>query len=79
MEILHALEASARGPYAGAVGYFSFNGSVDSAITLRTLVARGGQASVQAGAGVVADSVPEREWEETEAKARALVSILEGA
>ncbi len=73
MKIIRDLEPDARGPYAGAVGYFSFNGNADAAITIRTLVAERGRASVQAGAGIVYDSVPEREWAETESKARALL------
>lgn len=76
MEIIHDLEPEARGPYAGAVGYLSFNGAVDSAITLRSLYANGPRVTVQAGAGIVADSVPEREWMETEHKAKILTSIL---
>jgi len=74
MELIRELERERRGPYAGAVGYFSLNGNADFAITIRTLVAQGKKCSVQAGAGIVADSVPEREWEETEAKAAALMS-----
>ncbi|MDG6898188.1 MAG: anthranilate synthase component I [Nitrososphaerota archaeon] len=74
MEIIRELEPDRRGPYAGAVGYFSFNGNADFAITIRTLVAQGRSCSVQAGAGIVADSVPSREWEETDAKAAGLLS-----
>ncbi|MGI0091089.1 MAG: anthranilate synthase component I family protein, partial [Nitrososphaerales archaeon] len=78
MEIIDELETDARGPYAGAVGYFSFNGNMDSAITIRTLVSHGSnKASIQAGAGIVADSDPETEWFETEHKARALFSAIE--
>lgn len=77
MEIIHELEGRARGPYAGAVGYFGLNGSLDAAITIRTLAAQGERAVVQAGAGIVADSQPDKEWLETEAKARALVSLLQ--
>ena len=77
MEIIEQLEPSARGPYAGAVGYFSFNGNADFAITIRTLVSRGRTCSIQAGAGIVADSSPEKEWDETEAKARGLLKALE--
>ncbi len=77
MEIIEQLEPSTRGPYAGAVGYFSFNGNADFAITIRTLVSRGRTCSIQAGAGIVADSSPEREWDETEAKARGLLEALE--
>lgn len=77
MEIINELEASQRGPYAGAVGYFSYNGNADFAITIRTLCANGNQAYIQAGAGIVADSVPEREWVETENKAKALMRALQ--
>jgi anthranilate synthase component 1 len=77
MEIIDELETEKRGPYAGAVGYFSFNKNIDSAITIRTLVARGNKASIQVGAGIVADSEPEREWYETEHKAAALFKALD--
>jgi anthranilate synthase component I len=76
MEIIEELEPTRRGPYAGAVGYFSFNGNMDFAITIRTLIADGNRASIQAGAGIVADSVPELEWMETEHKASALMKAL---
>jgi anthranilate synthase component I len=76
MEIIDELEPSQRGPYAGAVGYFSYNGNADFAITIRTLFADKNQAYVQAGAGIVADSVPESEWVETENKAKALMKAL---
>jgi len=79
MEIIEELESVRRGPYAGAVGYFSFNGNADFAITIRTLVAFGRQAFIQVGAGIVADSVPEREWFETEHKASALLEALQKA
>ena len=77
MEIIEESEPSRRGPYAGAVGYFSYNGNADFAITIRTLVADGNKCSIQAGGGIVADSVPEREWFETEHKTRALMKALE--
>ncbi|MCW4019531.1 MAG: anthranilate synthase component I [Candidatus Bathyarchaeota archaeon] len=77
MEIIEELEPTRRGPYAGAVGYFSYNGNMDFAITIRTLFAQGDRAFVQAGAGIVADSVPEREWFETEQKAGALMKALQ--
>ncbi|MBI4258333.1 MAG: anthranilate synthase component I [Thaumarchaeota archaeon] len=79
MEIIDELEPSARGPYAGAVGYFSSTGDADFAITIRTLVSSGDTVSIQAGAGIVADSIPEREYEETERKAAALIRALEVA
>jgi len=77
MEIIEELEPTRRGPYAGAVGYFSYNGNADFAITIRTLVANGDKAHIQVGAGIVADSDPEREWFETEQKAQALIKALE--
>ena len=77
MEIIEESEPTRRGPYAGAVGYFSYNGNADFAITIRTLVAQENRCSIQAGGGIVADSVPETEWFETEHKARALMKALE--
>jgi len=79
MEIIEECEPTRRGPYAGAVGYLSNNGNADFAIAIRTLLADGPRASIQVGAGIVADSVPEREWFETEDKARALLHALEFA
>jgi anthranilate synthase component 1 len=79
MEIIDELEPVARGPYAGAVGYIDFSGNLDTAIALRTMVAADGTAWVQAGAGVVADSVPAREYEECLAKAAAVLAAIEGA
>jgi len=74
MEIIDELETKKRGPYAGAVGYFSYGGmNMDTAITIRTVVISGSRAFVQAGAGIVADSDPAREFEETLNKARALL------
>ncbi len=78
MEIIEELEPSRRGPYAGAVGYIGFNGNVDTAIAIRTVVFHGGKASVQVGAGIVADSDPGREFTETENKAEALLKALAG-
>ena len=77
MEIIDELETRSRGPYAGALGYFSKNGNADFAITIRTLIVDGERASVHAGAGIVADSIPEREWDETEQKVGAILSSLE--
>ncbi|MGA3288950.1 MAG: anthranilate synthase component I [Candidatus Bathyarchaeia archaeon] len=77
MEIIDELEPVRRGPYAGAVGYFSYNGNADFAITIRTLFADKNQAYIQVGGGIVADSVPEQEWFETEHKAKALMQALE--
>ncbi|MEM3051385.1 MAG: anthranilate synthase component I [Candidatus Bathyarchaeia archaeon] len=79
MEIIEELEPTRRGPYAGAVGYFSYNGNADFAITIRTLFAYKRKAYIQAGAGIVADSVPEKEWFETNHKAEALMKALEKA
>jgi anthranilate synthase component 1 len=79
MEIIEELETAPRGPYAGAVGYFSLNGNSDFAITIRTLVAEEKRASIQAGGGIVADSIPSKEWEETEHKATALLKALKAA
>jgi anthranilate synthase component 1 len=76
MQIIEELEHARRGPYAGAVGYFSFNDNADFAITIRTLFASKNKAYIQAGAGIVADSVPEKEWYETEHKAEALIKAL---
>ncbi len=79
MEIIDELEPVARGPYAGAVGYIDFSGNLDTAIALRTMVAANGTASVQAGAGVVADSSPAREWEECGEKAAAVLAAIAAA
>jgi anthranilate synthase component 1 len=77
MEIIEESEPMKRGPYAGAVGYFSYNGNSDFAITIRTLVAYRNKCSIQVGGGIVADSIPEREWYETEHKAKALMKAIE--
>lgn len=74
MEIIEELEPTRRGVYAGAIGSLSYTGDIDLAITIRTLVSQRGKGFVQVGAGIVADSVPEREHYETENKARALLS-----
>ncbi|MFA5889597.1 MAG: anthranilate synthase component I [Actinomycetota bacterium] len=79
MEIIDELEPTRRGPYAGAVGYFDFSGNVDTCIALRTGYMRDGKAYLQAGAGIVADSVPEREEQETRAKARAFFAAVKAA
>jgi anthranilate synthase component I len=77
MQIIDELEPQRRGPYAGAIGYIAAgDGRMDLAITIRTCVIANGVASVQAGAGIVYDSVPEREWDETENKARALLMAI---
>ncbi len=77
MEIIDELEPTRRGLYGGAILYLDFSGNLDSCIALRTLVAKGGRAYIQAGGGVVADSVPEREYQETINKARAVMAALE--
>ncbi|MGH2786756.1 MAG: anthranilate synthase component I [Actinomycetota bacterium] len=79
MEIINSLEHSRRGPYAGAVGYFDFSGDLDTCITIRTIVASGERAYVQAGAGVVADSVPEGEADETRRKAEGMLRAVAAA
>jgi anthranilate synthase component I len=78
MQIISELEKEARGVYGGAIGYLGFNGRMDSCIAIRTIVFQEGKAYVQAGAGVVADSVPEREYEETVNKAKAMLKAIEG-
>ncbi|MDR7429772.1 MAG: anthranilate synthase component I family protein, partial [Armatimonadota bacterium] len=77
MEIIDELEPVARGPYAGAVGYVGFDGTMDTCIVIRTLVIHEGVAYVQAGAGIVADSDPAAEYQETVNKAQALLRALE--
>jgi anthranilate synthase component 1 len=79
MEIIDELEPTRRGPYGGGVGYFSLAGDLDLCITIRTLVLRDGEAFVQAGAGVVADSDPAREYEECRNKAMALLAAVRAA
>ncbi len=81
MEIIDSLEPEARGPYGGAVGYFSYSGDVDTCITIRTLVERRladgrGETSVTAGAGIVADSDPAAEQRETENKAAGVLAAV---
>ncbi len=77
MEIIDEVENVRRGPYAGAIGYFSFDGNLDTAITIRTCLLKGGQVYVQAGAGIVQDSVPANEYAETCNKARAVLKAVE--
>ncbi len=79
MEIIAELEPDRRGPYAGAVGFFDMSGNVETCITIRTVLMRDGVAHVQAGGGLVYDSVPEREFEETEHKAGALIAAIDDA
>ncbi|HJN91249.1 MAG TPA: anthranilate synthase component I family protein, partial [Dehalococcoidia bacterium] len=77
MEIIAELESDLRGPYAGALGYFGFGGMMETAITIRTIIMKDGVASVQAGGGIVYDSKPEAEFEETVNKAMALFTALD--
>jgi len=79
MEIIDELEPESRGPYAGAVGYFSFNGCCDFAIAIRSIFADGKSGFVQAGAGIVFDSIPKSELDETEHKANAMITALKEA
>jgi anthranilate synthase component 1 len=79
MQIIAELEPDQRGPYAGAVGYFDFRGNMDTAITIRTIIVKDGTAYVQAGAGIVADSVPENEYRECLNKAQALLTAIDNA
>jgi anthranilate synthase component I len=76
MEIIHALEGDRRSTYAGAYGYYDFEGQLNTAITIRTMIARDGIVSVQAGAGIVADSDPEKEYQETLNKARGMLESI---
>ena len=77
IEIIQKLEPTPRGVYSGAVGYIDYSGNLDTCIAIRTLVLENGEAKIQAGAGIVADSVPESEFEETVNKARALLKTIE--
>lgn len=77
MEIIDEIEKTKRGPYGGAVGYFDFFGNMNTCITIRTILLKGNDAYIQAGAGIVADSVPEREYEETLNKAKGLLKAIE--
>jgi len=76
MEIIDELEPQRRGPYAGAVGYIDFGGAMDTCIALRTIVVADGKAFVQSGAGIVADSIPEHEFEETVNKAKGMLVAI---
>lgn len=77
MEIIEELEPLRRGPYAGAVGYFSFSGNLDTCITIRSILVNDGKTHVQTGAGIVADSQPEKEYEETLNKAQAIFRAIQ--
>lgn len=77
MEIINEIEPSSRGIYGGAIGYISWNGDIDTAIAIRTAVIKDNTIHVGAGAGIVADSVPENEWEECKQKAKVFLDALE--
>jgi len=77
MEIIDNLEKVSRGPYAGCIAYFSFSGNLDSCITIRTIVVKKDKAYIQAGAGIVADSNPSQEFQETINKAKAQLLALQ--
>lgn len=76
MQLIADMEGTQRGSYAGALGYFSYNGNLDSCITLRTALIKDNKVHIQAGAGVVADSVPAAEYQETINKASALFKAI---
>jgi anthranilate synthase component 1 len=76
MEIIDALETNRRGLYGGTAGYLALNGDMDTCIAIRTALFKGGKAYIQAGAGIVADSVPEKEYEETISKAGAVIQAI---
>jgi len=77
MEIIDELENTKRGPYAGAVGYFSFSGNMDTCINIRSILVKDKEAFIQSGAGIVADSLPDREYKETLNKAKAMLRAIE--
>jgi anthranilate synthase component 1 len=79
MEIIEELEPTTRGPYAGSIGYFDFSGNMDMCITIRTILFKDGKACIQAGAGIVADSDPEKEYKETVNKAKGMFRAIEMA
>jgi len=79
MEIIDELETVRRGPYGGCAGYIDYSGNMDMAITIRTMVVNNGTITLQSGAGVVADSIPELEFEETINKARAVLEAIDMA
>jgi len=79
MEIINELETVSRGAYAGAVGYLGLNGALDTCIAIRTIIAHGGHISIQAGAGIVADSLPATEYQETVNKSTALLEAVRAA
>ena len=79
MDIIDGLENVKRGLYGGTVGYLAFNGDIDTCIAIRTVLFRNGKAYVQAGAGIVYDSIPEKEYEETVRKASAVINAIKMA
>ena len=79
MEIIDELENTRRGIYGGIIGYVGYDGNMDTCIAIRTVVMKGDQVHIQAGGGIVADSVPQREYEESWNKARALAEAVEYA
>jgi len=79
LEIIADLEPDARGAYAGMIGYFGFDGNMDTCLAIRTMVGRGNSFSVQAGAGIVADSDPPNEFQETVNKASAMLKAIDAA
>jgi anthranilate synthase component 1 len=79
MEIIEELEPTKRGPYAGSIGYFDFSGNMDMCITIRTIIFKNNKAYIQAGAGIVADSDPEKEYKETVNKAKGMFKAIEMA
>jgi anthranilate synthase component 1 len=79
MEIIEELEPTKRGPYAGSIGYFDFSGNMDMCITIRTIIFKNKTAYIQAGAGIVADSNPEKEYKETVSKAKGMFKAVEMA
>jgi anthranilate synthase component 1 len=76
MEIIEELENTKRGPYAGCIGYFGFSGNMDTCITIRTIIIKDGFAYIQAGAGIVSDSQPKREYYESLNKAKAMMEAI---
>ena len=79
IEIIQELEPDKRGPYAGAVGFFSTTGAIETCITIRTMIIQEGTAYIQAGGGIVFDSDPQKEFEETQHKAQALIASIRDA
>ena len=77
MEIIHDLEPNRRGVYSGAIGYFDFTGDMNTCIAIRTMVIKDGKVYFQSGAGIVADSDPQKEYEETENKAKAINNAID--